>query len=115
MATLVVQTSFLGDMVLTTPLIAALAARGPVDVVGTPASTQLLANNPHVRRAIVYDKRGEHSGARGLAAVAWELRMAGAYEAAYLAQGSVRSAILGRLSTANELIGFATSAGRLLY
>jgi heptosyltransferase-2 len=115
MATLVVQTSFLGDMVLTTPLIATLAARGPVDVVGTPASIPLLANNPHVRRAIAYDKRGAHRGMRGLAAVAWELRMAGAYEAAYLAQGSVRSAILARLAGSNELIGFNTSAGRLLY
>jgi heptosyltransferase-2 len=114
-ATLVVQTSFLGDMVLTTPLIATLAARGPVDVVGTPASIPLLANDPHVRRALAYDKRGAHRGLRGLAAVAWELRMAGAYEAAYLAQGSIRSAILARLAGSNELIGFNTSAGRFLY
>lgn len=115
MATLVVQTSFLGDMVLTTPLIAAVAARGPVDVVGTPASIPLLANNPHVRRAIAYDKRATHRGARGLAAVAWDLRMGGAYDAAYLAQGSIRSAILARLAGAGDRIGFNTSAGRLLY
>lgn len=115
MAVLVVQTSFLGDMVLTTPLIATLAAGGPVDVVGTPASIPLLANNPHVRRALAYDKRATHRGARGLAAVAWELRMAGAYAAAYLAQGSIRSAILARLAGADERIGFNTSAGRLFY
>jgi heptosyltransferase-2 len=115
MATLVVQTSFIGDMVLTTPLIATLAARGPVDVVGIPSSIPLLANNPHVRRAIAYDKRGAHRGPRGLAAVAWELRMAGPYDAAYLAQGSVRSAILARLAANTEVVGFTTSAGRLLY
>ena len=40
---LVVQTSFLGDMVLTTPLLAELAGRGPVDVVATPANAPLLA------------------------------------------------------------------------
>ena len=34
---LIVQTSFLGDVVLTTPLIEWLAKRGPVDVV-TPES-----------------------------------------------------------------------------
>ena len=45
-ANLVVQTSFLGDTVLTTPLIAYLAERGPVDVVVTPAAATLLANNP---------------------------------------------------------------------
>ena len=49
-------------MVLTTPLIAELAVRGPVDVVATPASAGLLDNNPSVRRVIVYDKRAR--GAR---------------------------------------------------
>ena len=48
-ASLVIQTSFLGDTVLTTPLVAELGARGPVDVVVTPASAGLLANNPHIR------------------------------------------------------------------
>ena len=34
-ASLVIQTSFLGALVLTTPLLAELATRGPVDVVVT--------------------------------------------------------------------------------
>ena len=33
MVSLVVQTSFLGDVVLTTPLLRELSSRGPVDVV----------------------------------------------------------------------------------
>jgi elongation factor 4 len=63
---LVIQTSYLGDMVLTTPLIAELATRGPVDVDATPASAGLLANNPFVRKLFIYDKRGSNSGFRGL-------------------------------------------------
>jgi heptosyltransferase-2 len=40
---LVIQTAFLGDVVLTTPLLEALARRhGPVDVVTTPAAALLL-------------------------------------------------------------------------
>ena len=35
---LVIQTSFLGDVVLTTPLLTYLATRGPVDVVTTSTS-----------------------------------------------------------------------------
>ena len=39
---LVIQTSFLGDVVLTTPLVRRLAQRGPVTVVTTPGAAALL-------------------------------------------------------------------------
>ena len=71
---LVVQTSYPGDVVLTTPLIAELAMRGPVDVVVTPLAAPVLANNPFVRHLFVYDKRGERSGMLGLWHTARELR-----------------------------------------
>lgn len=114
MTSLIVQTSFLGDMVLTTPLIAELAARGPVDVVATPAAAGLLANNPDVRRAIVYDKRGSARGLRGFRRLAAELRAARA-DTAYLAQGSMRSAALALAAGIPVRVGFSTSAGRALY
>ena len=66
MSSLVIQTSFLGDVVLTTPLLAELAARGPVDVVVTPAAAPLLANHPAVRDVLVFDKRGADDGMAGL-------------------------------------------------
>ena len=47
---LVIQTAFIGATILTTPLIAELATRGPVDMVTTPVSAGLLQNNPDVRR-----------------------------------------------------------------
>ncbi|MBC7789082.1 MAG: glycosyltransferase family 9 protein [Anaerolineae bacterium] len=124
---LVVQTSFLGDAVLTTPLIAELAMRGPVDVVLTPASAPLLANNPAIRHLFIYDKRADAAGLMGL----WQtsMRLRGrraappaparrerrATRIAYLAQGSVRSATLALLAGCEERVGFATSPGRLLY
>ena len=123
-ASLVIQTSFLGDVILTTPLIAELASRGPVDVVVTPASAPLLANNPSVRDIIVYDKRGDDRGLFGLWNSSRRLRAragtSGAQEkrgatVAYLAQGSVRSAILAMIAGVNERVGFSTSAGRHLY
>ena len=120
---LVIQTSFLGDVVLTTPLIAELATRGPVHVVATPAGAPLLAGNPDVAGVTVYDKRGSARGVGGLSSVAAELSAArehaaanGATEAtAYLAQGSVRSAALARLAGFRRRVGFTTSAGRWLY
>jgi len=114
MTSLIVQTSFLGDMVLTTPLIAELAGRGPVDVVATPASAGLLANNPHVRRVIVYDKRGAARGLRGFRRIAREMRAVRA-DAIYMAQGSMRSAALALASGVPLRVGFTTSAGHTLY
>ena len=113
-STLVIQTSFLGDTVLTTPLLAQLANRGPVDVVTTPASAALLANHPAVRTVIPYDKRGADRGVRGVLRLARRLRRTG-YDLALLAQGSWRSAALALLARIPERVGFNTSAGRALY
>lgn len=115
MRSLVVQTSFLGDMVLTTPLIRELARRGPVDVVATPANAGLLVHNPHVRHVYRYDKRGVHAGAQGFREVARLAQAKGASDIAYLAQGSLRSAALAAAAGYIERIGFETSAGRWLY
>ncbi len=113
-ASLVIQTSFLGDMVLTTPLLAYLADAGPVDVVCTPAAAALLANHPAVREIIRYDKRGTDRGTSGFIQLASTLR-ARRYRAAYLAQGSPRSGALALAAGIRKRIGFATSAGRLFY
>ena len=113
-SSVVIQTSFLGDTILTTPLLAQLARRGPVDVVTTPAASSLLTGHPAVRSVIIYDKRGAHAGLFGLTTLASRLR-AGRYDAAFLAQGSLRSAALAFLARVPERIGFATSAGRWLY
>jgi len=113
-ASLVVQTSFLGDMVLTTPLLAFLAERGDVDVVATPAAAALLANHPAVRETIVYDKRGVDRGVGGFLRLAARLR-ASRYDAAYHAQASPRSGALSAAARIGDRVGFATAAGRMFY
>lgn len=113
-SSLVVQTSFLGDMVLTTPLLSYLADRGTVDVVCTPAAAGLLANHPAVRNVIVYDKRGADRGVRGFLRLAKRLRSA-RYAAAYHAQGSIRSGALTAAAGIRDRVGFASSAGRRFY
>jgi lipopolysaccharide heptosyltransferase II len=114
MASLVVQTSFLGDMVLTTPLLAWLAQSGPVDVVATPRAAGLLDNSPDAREVIIYDKRGADRGALGFTRLAAKLR-ARRYATAYLAQGSVRSGALALAAGIRDRVGFASSAGRTFY
>ena len=112
---LVIQTSFLGDVILTTPLIAELAKRGPVDVLVTPTGAAALANNPDIRTVIRYDKRGTYGSALGLWQTLREIRGRRPYQAAYLAQGSFRSGAIAMMTGAKERIGFASSTGRLLY
>ena len=73
-SSLVIQTSFLGDTVLTTPLLVQLANRGPVDVVTTPVAAALLRGHPAVREVIAYDKRGADAGLFGLLSLASRLR-----------------------------------------
>jgi heptosyltransferase-2 len=120
-ASLVVQTSFLGDTVLTTPLIEELARRGPVDVVARPDAATLLAGHPAIRDVVVFDKRGRDRGRRGLAALVERLRTRAdgsprPIAAAYLAQSSLRSALIPRMLGVPRRIGWATSLpGRLLY
>ncbi|HEY3112617.1 MAG TPA: lipopolysaccharide heptosyltransferase II [Gemmatimonadaceae bacterium] len=114
-SSLVIQTSFLGDVILTTPLIAELATRGPVDVLATPVGVTALENNPDIRTIIRYDKRSTYGSALGLWRTIKELRSRRPYDAAYLAQGSFRSGLIAILTGAKERIGFASSTGRVLY
>ena len=103
---LVIQTAFLGDVVLTTPLFEALAARhGPVDVVTTPAAAPLIETHPAVRRVIPYDKNGRDRGLAGLLRLARSLR-AERYECAYLPHRSLRTALAAWLARIPQRVGF---------
>ncbi|PYO95475.1 MAG: lipopolysaccharide heptosyltransferase II [Gemmatimonadetes bacterium] len=106
MTSLVIQTAFLGDVVLTTPLLEALAARhGPVDVVTTPAAAPLIETHPAVRRVIPYDKKGRDRGLGGLYRLARALR-AERYECAYLPHRSLRTALAAWLARIPRRVGF---------
>ena len=101
-------------MLLTTPLLAYLAAQGSTDVVCAPAAAALLANNPSVRDVIRYDKRGTDRGIAGFRKLASTLKARG-YDSAYMAQGSARSGALALAAGISDRVGFATSAGKLFY
>src|SRR5919197_842979 len=83
MPAVVIQTAFLGDVVLTTPLLETLAA---------------------VRRVIPFDKRGADRGLSGLLALARRLR-AERYDVAYLPHRSLRTAVLAWLACIPRRVG----------
>ena len=110
----VIQTAFLGDVILTTPLLAALARQhGPVDLVTTPAAATLVERHPAVREVIPYDKRGKDRGPAGFFRLARILKQR-RYERAYLPHRSWRSGALAWFAGIRERIGF-TDGSSLLY
>ena len=71
---LIIRFSSIGDIILTTPLIRALRTRFPearLDFVTKREFGELLDSNPHLDQLHLYDAR---SGAKGLSALARELR-----------------------------------------
>jgi len=114
---LVIQTAFIGDVVLVEPLLAQARASFPdaaIDVLVIPAAAPLLQGNPNLRRVIVFDKRGRDAGVAGLWKLASRLRAA-RYDLALVPHRSLRSAVLAFLARIPVRIGFANSAGRWLF
>jgi heptosyltransferase-2 len=110
---LVIQTAFLGDVILSTPLLAALARQhGPVDLITTPAAATLVERHPAVREVIRYDKRGKDRGAGGFLRLVKELRKR-EYRRAYLPHRSWRSGALAWLAGIRERIGFSDGSSVL--
>src|SRR5207249_10550290 len=79
-ALLVVQTSFLGDVVLTTPLVSALRRRlvpRRLALLVRPEAVPLVAGHPDIDQVLVDDKRGADRGALGRPGTARRLRAEG--------------------------------------
>ena len=77
---LVLQTSFLGDTVLSLPLMSEVKRRFPqtkLTLLCSSAGKELLRNHPDLDAILVDDKHGADSGWRGLIRKAQELRSMG--------------------------------------
>lgn len=114
---LVIQTAFLGDLILTSPLIRALKERFPrasLEVLVRKANAPVLEDNPFVDEVIPYDKRGREAGLGGMARMAGMLR-ARRYDLCVSPHRSLRSALLAAVAGIPHRIGMADSPGRRFY
>ena len=60
---LIIQTAFIGDAILTLPLLQKLKELNPesvIDVVSNPLTSEIFSASPYVNEVIVLDKRNEH-------------------------------------------------------
>lgn len=114
---LVIQTAFLGDVVLTTPLLQALRDRFPrayLAALVIPGTREILAGHPSLDDVLVYDKKSRGRERRGLISTARLLREK-RFDACLLPHRSFRSALLALLAGIPVRIGFVQSLGSFLY
>ncbi len=114
---LIVQTAYLGDMVLTLPFIDAVRQRFPpahIAVLTVPVNAALLYGQPGVDAVILFDKRGIHKGLWGMLEMVRRLRTHG-YDLVFSPHRSLRSALLIACSGIPRRIGFARWLTRWAY
>lgn len=113
---LVVQTAFLGDVVLVTPLLEALKERFPqarIAVVTTPTGGEILQGNPVISEIIVYDKKVTQRGWLNFLRVVRQIRER-QFDLAVLPHRSMRTSLLAYLAGIPVRLGFENSIAKFL-
>lgn len=96
MKILLVQTSFLGDTILSTPVISGIKTIYPASelwIMTTPLSAHLVKRDPLIEGVIAYDKRNKQSGLTGLLKMAQKLKKM-KFDRVYSLHRSFRTSIL---------------------
>jgi len=116
-AAAIVQTAFIGDVVLATPLFEAARVSLPgytVIAVVRKGCENIIENNPHIDEIVVWDKHGGDGGIGGILRVSGRLRESGT-ETALVPHRSLRTALALALSGTGNRIGFAKGGGAFLH
>lgn len=103
---LVIQTAFIGDVILATPIVEKLRRFFPeaqIDFLLRKGNEHLLANHPHIGRVWVWNKKGEKY--RGLWRLVRDLRRE-QYDWAINCQRFATSGLITALSGASNTVGF---------
>jgi heptosyltransferase-2 len=114
---LIIQTAFLGDVILCTPLIKASKKLFPNSFISfllIPETKNTLENNPHLNEIIVYDKKGEDKGVKNFFKMVKKIKR-GNFDLALIPHRYLRSALLAYLAKIPQRIGFDKSSGSFLF
>ncbi|MGB7061616.1 MAG: lipopolysaccharide heptosyltransferase II [Candidatus Zixiibacteriota bacterium] len=113
---LIIQTAFIGDVILCTPLIKGLKKTFPDSFISfllIPETENVLENNPHLSEILVYDKR-KNKGIGSFLQIIIRVKQ-GEFDLAVIPHRSLRSALLAYLSRIPVRIGFDKSTGSFLF
>lgn len=111
---LIIQTAFIGDVILTTPLVKVLHEYFPsteIHFLTIPSSKNILETNPYIKRLIIYDKKGKERGMKNFLNLVNDLKKEN-YDVALIPHRSLRSALLAWLAGIEVRIGFNKGSGK---
>ena len=114
---LVIQTAFLGDAILTLPMIQELKKENSeikLDVLAIPSTEKIFSSSPFVDDVIVIDKKGKHKSIKGLNNFIKELREK-SYSKIYSPHRSFRSTYITFRLGVRETYGFDNSSLKYAY
>lgn len=114
---LLIHTAFIGDIVLTTPLLKRIKEIYPdskITFVTTPIGATILRNNKNISEIIEYDKHGEHRGLKGVIQLGRRLRYKN-FNLVITPHRYLRSSILSWLTRSPKRIGYDTASGAFLF
>ncbi|MEW6651890.1 MAG: glycosyltransferase family 9 protein [Bacteroidota bacterium] len=114
---LVIQTAFIGDAVLTLPMIQKLKEHKPnslVYVLCIPSTEEIFINSDSVTGVVVYDKRGSQKTLLSYLKLIAKIRSC-KFELVISPHRSIRSTLISFLSGAKNTIGFDTAACSFIY
>jgi lipopolysaccharide heptosyltransferase II len=114
---LILQSSFLGDTVLTLPLISEVRRRFPVkklSILCLPPCGELLTDHPGIDEIITDDKKSTDRGWRGLRRTAARLKKKN-FSLALTPHKSLRSALILYFAKIPHRVGFRESSGWFLF
>jgi heptosyltransferase-2 len=113
---LIIQTAFIGDVILCIPLIKGLRKTFPDSFISfllIPETKNVLENNPHLSEILVYDKR-KNKGIGSFLQIITRVKQ-GEFDLAVIPHRSLRSALLAYLSRIPVRIGLDKSTGSFLF
>lgn len=114
---LIIQTAFLGDLILSTALFAAFKQTFPqsrLDVLVIPQTASVLQGNPHIDRLFVFDKRDRNKKKSEFRRLSRELREQG-YDLVITPHRSTTTALLVHKAKIPKRIGYDRGIGAFFF
>lgn len=114
---LIIQTAFIGDAILTLPMIQKLKEKFPdafIDVVSIPSTKEIFSASAFVNDVIILDKKNKHKSFFSLFKFSKNIKEKD-YDRIYSPHRSFRTALIIYFSGVKETFGFSSSSLKQVY
>lgn len=113
---LIRSTNWIGDAIMTTPAVRTIRQNFPgahIAILAYPWVADIFHNSPHVDEVLIFKKKGEHGGLKGLWKLGRELAAA-EFDAAILLQNAFEAALIMTMAGIPVRAGYIRDGRRLL-